>query len=876
MSRVVTTPVRQEQVVQAGVRGRQGPPGPAGDAVLRQDLANPAKGAAMVAYGAGTVADKLDEIVSGAVTEPIVDAKVLAHNHDPTAHPELSAFISGEADRAEGAADSAQAAADAAFINADVYPDVASGLAAVADGEQFQVVEGDEIVRYRRDSATIAIPVARLPLIAQASRSDFMIPTRNLFGGKYYPYHISGSFPGPGVLYNTNPLARTAIVPVVAGVQYSIKVHDPLLKNRFRVGVGATADPEFNTSGAVSLTQYMLASDASVQYKFTSPITGFVFVTVSEAGEEPRLQVEEGGTYTDYVSGFTLGNRFVPESVTAAGATAQAALSLAQSYTVRTRNLFDGNYRVMGVGGVIGGSAIAANSDGTRRSAVVAVEQGKTYTIKVHEPSKADAFRVGLNQSIPEVALGQTVSIHSLVAFNDVLREYTFTAPINGFVIATVSTTGQEPLVQVEEGAAATKYVPYREIDARLIDSGIDKNASVVDAASKSQTALRRLDGNMLFPKAVNTEMTPTDPGPRFIEYFDDKMWGYNFLTGQIAYSEDEGRTWLVKTTKTFQGAVHRLLPTADGEVLAMTSNGLFKSSGWSSGVISWSSSKVQKHENATLFQFAFDGDGEKFILAEYAASVPNWPDSRYVWISIDRGETFNVVWDSLAEHGEEVNALTHLHAACYDRFADRFYFSEGHAPGGGLYCSVDDGATWVQGPGMRDGVLSSTGITPMEGDTNGPTVIVATPTGLVMGSDNRNNGMFGLIRREDPLDEEVTWTYQIDAQPTGVAMFAIRGWLDEASGTAYIAFRSERNDVPPRIFAANASEAGLVYQYPNLPVVGAQDHYGAIAKIGDDRLVAYAQFGGSPYTFRADLQYPNTEIQTMVRLELKRLGLLQ
>lgn len=68
-----------------------------------------------------------------------------------------------QADKAENAANQAEIARDAAFINADVYPDVGTGLAAVADGEQFQVVEGDEIVRYRRDSASSQTKVARYP-----------------------------------------------------------------------------------------------------------------------------------------------------------------------------------------------------------------------------------------------------------------------------------------------------------------------------------------------------------------------------------------------------------------------------------------------------------------------------------------------------------------------------------------------------------------------------------------------------------------------------------------------------------------------------------------------------------------------------------------
>lgn len=62
----------------------------------------------------------------------------------------------------------AETARDAAFINADVYASTATGLAAVADGEQFQVVSGSEIIRYTRTNATTATEVARYPAAAAA------------------------------------------------------------------------------------------------------------------------------------------------------------------------------------------------------------------------------------------------------------------------------------------------------------------------------------------------------------------------------------------------------------------------------------------------------------------------------------------------------------------------------------------------------------------------------------------------------------------------------------------------------------------------------------------------------------------------------------
>src|SRR5690554_1633824 len=70
-------------------------------------------------------------------------------------------------------ADRAEIARDAAFVNADVYDSIAAGLSATVDGEQFQVVEGNEIVRYRRDSSTTQTEVARYPSIDRIEKSRY-------------------------------------------------------------------------------------------------------------------------------------------------------------------------------------------------------------------------------------------------------------------------------------------------------------------------------------------------------------------------------------------------------------------------------------------------------------------------------------------------------------------------------------------------------------------------------------------------------------------------------------------------------------------------------------------------------------------------------
>lgn len=90
-----------------------------------------------------------------------------------------AAEIATAADRVQTGADVAatganvalaNAAKDAAFVNANVYPDIATGRAAVADGQQFQVVSGLETIRYRRDSSTTQTEVARFPTAAAVDR----------------------------------------------------------------------------------------------------------------------------------------------------------------------------------------------------------------------------------------------------------------------------------------------------------------------------------------------------------------------------------------------------------------------------------------------------------------------------------------------------------------------------------------------------------------------------------------------------------------------------------------------------------------------------------------------------------------------------------
>lgn len=91
----------------------------------------------------------------------------------------VAAAEDARSDAAEAAASAADAssARDAAYANADVYATVGEGRAAVADGEQFQVVTEWEIIRYRRDSPTSQTEVGRYPTSAAVIRLNEALPS---------------------------------------------------------------------------------------------------------------------------------------------------------------------------------------------------------------------------------------------------------------------------------------------------------------------------------------------------------------------------------------------------------------------------------------------------------------------------------------------------------------------------------------------------------------------------------------------------------------------------------------------------------------------------------------------------------------------------
>lgn len=169
-------------------------------------------------------------IVAAGTGDTSVAVKAAARAADAAGRAEVAEAVV-DAKRIKSDVARAEAARDAAFVNADVYPSVAAGLAAVADGEQFQVVEGDEIVRYRRDSASAQSEVARYPSksgVGNAINALYRVvryTVGDLIPDSYWNFSglSVGDFAPTSPSAVTQGFGNLQIIPLHAGQAISIK-----------------------------------------------------------------------------------------------------------------------------------------------------------------------------------------------------------------------------------------------------------------------------------------------------------------------------------------------------------------------------------------------------------------------------------------------------------------------------------------------------------------------------------------------------------------------------------------------------------------------------------------------------------------------------
>lgn len=344
---------------------------------------------------------------------------------------------------------------------------------------------------------------------------------------------------------------------------------------------------------------------------------------------------------------------------------------------------------------------------------------------------------------------------------------------------------------------------------------------------SQSGAYTRQLIDNhgVMVPSLVGPIQQSNYTGTLPIEYHNGQLWGINGTS--IQTSGDDGVTWTTVAVAP-AGSVSRILWCNDGEVLVVNGSNVWKSQGWTNNPsgVQWAI-KVTKSmpTGVGILQWGFDGDGNKFIVTEY--SGVDRSESRYVWISIDKGNTFNIVYDNYVN---DPGHTSHFHGCCYDPWDDRFWVSQGHGTMKGMYYSNNNGSTWtfLTGPFQPDAA---------------PCAMVATNDGIVLGSDSGNDaGIYGIPRVVNIAHMQMRKNSRWVNVEDGVPGFANRAFRDPNTGIVYIGYCSEFADVAGTIAAGMARGGSFLW---NDPTIGTTRSANPLVT-NDGTLIAYIDRYGS------------------------------
>lgn len=353
---------------------------------------------------------------------------------------------------------------------------------------------------------------------------------------------------------------------------------------------------------------------------------------------------------------------------------------------------------------------------------------------------------------------------------------------------------------------AALQAVEDARAEADRAEDARDQ-AEVFSATSEvlQQKAVTQIQSAAPLPLSGVTTRLIDGSEPIPVAFWGGKLYGVRSST--IASSEDSGTTWTTLTTAATmmggRGGVIDMEPTNDGEVIVLTPRAIFKSSGWGTESISFTEKVVTNTANSPFQPWSLDGDGTRFIAAEYnVGGTGFWGDSRYAHVSYDDGDTWAIAYDTLAIHGATQNNQSHLHGVAVDTVAGCFFLVEGHGPAAGIYTMPFGGSAWTR--------------TTITDNVPAHTAIVSTPHGLVSASDTTLGGTYGAPRATDPalMRDQRTWAWQPGHD--GTLGFGVRGEYDSETGLTFFGYRVETANTAPFIAASSISAGAMVYEWPD------------------------------------------------------------
>ena len=262
--------------------------------------------------------------------------------------------------------------------------------------------------------------------------------------------------------------------------------------------------------------------------------------------------------------------------------------------------------------------------------------------------------------------------------------------------------------------------------------------------------------------------------------------------------SLDSGATWAtVQDLGATGGLILGVRDAGDGEVIVIREAILRRSTGWAANpaTATWATVLTATGVSSFYAWGVSANPATGVLTATTYVGTPPVTDSRYLWVSVDSGATWAIKYD-LAAHVD--NTTNHLHFTCIDPWADDRIWASYHqvsVAGAGVVMFSDDlGDTWTTLAVAQ------------------PTVAVATPGGIVFGSDEAPNGVYVVSRTTDPADMVYRLAYRWNAGTGNAGGFAQGGHYDPVTRRAWLAFIGDVG-YKPIIVQSDGVSASLAYE---------------------------------------------------------------
>jgi len=299
---------------------------------------------------------------------------------------------------------------------------------------------------------------------------------------------------------------------------------------------------------------------------------------------------------------------------------------------------------------------------------------------------------------------------------------------------------------------------------------------------------------------------------PLWLSKDGEVVWGD--YGGQLLQSTNEWATYEQVGTSSLPKPILGIRELDDGELLVSTARDeadgtkakVYKTVGYDRNNPSATTFKEVLEVNVTQANvnnsWGFSIYENIVLVSEYG--LKGYEGARYVYLSTDYGETFNVIFDLYTQEIEgrpDLTMTAHVHTVAYDPYYNRIWLCVGDLPNTATYYSDDMGQTWVFVEGSN--IMQYTGI-------------IALPDSVIFGSDRGPNGIHVYRRKSKTEMPVIEPLYLINDNSSNTHVFELpfkRDWHPQTP-VYFAATRAQGTEYRPVIMGlVDGKKAHLLWE---------------------------------------------------------------